>query len=290
MNYNFKGNGALQRGERQSGNSNWWTHQTMSYDWKQPIAAEKFTQPWFDASDERFLFAARLFTGKANPFAELMDLANLAGKRVLEIGCGMGYHSELLAGAGASLTSVDISPTSVEATRRRLALRGLSADVQLLDAEQLKEKFDPAEFDLIWSWGVIHHSAHTARIVRQLGALVKQSGKVKLMVYHLGGMSAYYTVMRRYAVGFWLGRQLDDLLWTDADGFTARFYTRDSLSDMMLAFFGKVDVRVFGQDADVVMLPRQIRKPFLKMLSNRRQIGLASTRGSMLYVEAEQPF
>lgn len=290
MEYNIKGNGALRRSERQDGNSSWWTHQMMSYDWKQRIDSDKFTKPWFDASDERFLFAARLFTGEANPFAGLMDLENLGGKRVLEIGCGMGYHSEMLAGAGARLTSVDISPTSIDATRRRLALRGLSAEVQLLDAEQLGNSFGAAEFDLIWSWGVIHHSAHTARIVRQLGELVKPAGKVKLMVYHLGGMSAYYTILRRYLPGFWLGRQLDDLLWTDADGFTARFYTRDSLSDMMLAFFRKVDIRVFGQDADVVMLPRQIRKPFIMLVSRRRQIALAGKRGSMLYVEAEQPF
>lgn len=290
MEYDIKGSGELRRSERQDGNTSWWTHQTMSYDWKRRIECDKFSGPWFDASDQRFLFAARLFTGEANPFPGLMDLENLAGKRVLEIGCGMGYHSELLAGAGAQLSSVDISPTSVEATRRRLALRGLSADVQLLDAEHLSSRFEPNEFDVIWSWGVIHHSAHTARIVRQLCKLVKPTGKVKLMVYHLGGMSAYYTILRRYLTGFWRGRPLDDLLWTDADGFTARFYTRDSLSDMMLAFFRSADLRVFGQDADVVMLPRQIRGLVLKLISHRRQIEQAGRRGSMLYVEAAHPF
>ncbi|MFC4294002.1 class I SAM-dependent methyltransferase [Novosphingobium tardum] len=289
MEYSIKGREALERASRQEGNTRWWTDQTMSYDWKAPIPADPFSAEWFDASDARFLHAARLFTGEENPFSGLMDLASLAGKRVIEIGCGMGYHSELLARSGAHLTSFDISPTSVEATRRRLELRGLKAEVELLDAESVDQTIPASSVDLVWSWGVIHHSAHTARIVRRLHGLLKPEGRLKLMVYHLGGMSAYYTIVRRYLAGFWMGRALDDMLWKDADGFTARFYTRDAWSDLLLAFFDKVEVRVFGQDADVVMLPRQVRRPFLSLIPRKHQIALAAHRGSMIYAEASQP-
>lgn len=289
MEYHNKGDSALDRSDRQSGNANWWTRQTMSYDWRKPIVTERFSAEWFDESDARFLHAARLFTGEANPFPALMELADLAGKRVVEIGCGMGYHSELLARAGADLISIDISPTSVEATKRRLAVRGLTARVEQFDAERIDELVEPGSVDLVWSWGVIHHSAHTARIMRRIAAMLKPHGKTKIMVYHLGGMSAYYTIVRRYLLGFWRGGQLDDMLNRDADGFTARFYTREAFTDLALAFYRKAKVRVFGQDADVIMLPRQIRAPFLSLWSRKGQIKAASRRGSMLYLEASEP-
>lgn len=288
MKYHDKGSSALDRYDRQTGNKSWWTRQTMSYDWRRPIAAERFSAAWFDECDARFLHAARLFTGEANPFVGLMELGSLKGKRVVEIGCGMGFHSELLARAGADLVSIDISTTSVEATRRRLAVRGLKARVELIDAERIDELFEADSIDLVWSWGVIHHSAHTARIMGKVARLLKPDGRAKIMVYHLGGMSAYYTLVRRYLIGFWLGNQIDDLLNRDADGFTARFYTREALTDLALAFFRKADVRVFGQDADVVMLPRQVRRPFLALLSRRKQIETAGRRGSMLFLDASE--
>lgn len=262
----------------------------MSYDWRKPIATERFSVDWFDESDARFLHAARLFTGEANPFPGLMDLASLKGKRVVEIGCGMGYHSELLARAGADLVAIDISPTSVEATRRRLAVRGLTARVEQCDAERIDDLFEAGTVDLVWSWGVIHHSANTARIMRKIAGLLTPRGKAKIMVYHLGGMSAYYTIVRRYLLGFWRGGQLDDMLNRDADGFTARFYTREAFTDLALAFYRKANVRVFGQDADVIMLPRQVRAPFLSLWSRNGRIKAAGRRGSMLYLEASEPF
>lgn len=271
----------------QEANRQWWTENTMSYDWKDPIGGDRFTDQWFDEADQRFLHGARMFTGEPNPFETLMGLSNLSGKRVLEIGCGMGFHSEMLARAGADLTSIDISPTSVAATKRRFAERGLKGDIRELDALDLADL--KGEFDLIWSWGVLHHSSHTARAVRAASAKLAAGGRFKLMVYHLGGMSAYITILRRYLTGFWSGKDIDDLLWRDADGFTARFYTRDGFRDMLRGFFDEVDVRVFGQDADVVPLPRQIRPLGLRFMSEEWQRNRAARVGSMIWADCGKP-
>lgn len=273
--------------ERQESNRKWWTHNTMSYDWKDPIEKERFSSAWFDDADRRFIHASRLFTGKENPFEDLMDLPSLAGKRVLEIGCGMGFHSELLARSGANLTSIDLSPTSVEATRKRFAVRGLTADIREMDALKLGEL--DGTFDLIWSWGVLHHSSHTARAIRAASKKLAEGGHLKLMVYHLGGASAYVTMVRRYLAGFWTGKDLDDLLWRDADGFLARFYTRDSFRDLLYGFFENVDIEVFGQDADAVPLPRQIRPLGLRLLSEKKQIERAGRVGSMIWADCSRP-
>ncbi|THD37769.1 MAG: class I SAM-dependent methyltransferase [Sphingomonas sp.] len=271
---------AIDQAERQAGNQEWWTDNTMSYDWKSKAPGEPFSDPWFDDIDRRFLFGARLFSPADNPFVELMDLGTLAGKRVLEIGCGMGMHSEMLLKAGAKLTSIDISPTSAMATTKRLALRGLPGDVRQMDAEKLE--FPDATFDLVWSWGVIHHSSNTTRVLSEIARVLKPGGEARIMVYALDGMSAYIT-LAKYMFGFWRGRNIDEMLWRDADGFTARFYTKDNWRDLLSLFFTDTVMALKGQDADAVPLPRQLRMPLLKLFSTERLRAMAAKRGSMLF-------
>ena len=271
---------AIDAEERQAGNQAWWTDHTMSYDWKDKAPGEPFSDAWFDDIDRRFLFGARLFSPAANPFVEMMGLDTLAGKRVLEIGCGMGMHSEMLLKAGAGLTSIDISPTSALATAKRLAARGLTGDVRQMDAERLD--FPDATFDLVWSWGVIHHSASTTRVLSEIARVLKPGGEARLMVYALDSMSAYIT-LAKYMFGFWRGRTIDELLWRNADGFTARFYTMDNWRDLLSLFFTDTVMALKGQDADAVPLPRQLRMPVLKLFSAERLRAMAAKRGSLLF-------
>lgn len=277
---------ALAAPDVQQGNKKWWTSNTMSYDWKDQVRLEKFSRQWFDEIDRRFLAGARLFSAQENPFYELMETSSLEGKRVLEIGCGMGFHAELLSRAGAVLTTVDISPTSVEATRARFAVKGLDADIFEMDAEALA--FPDDSFDLVWSWGVIHHSSRTGRIVREIERVLKPGGSVKLMVYNLGGMSAYLTMMMRYSLKFWSGSSVDEELWRSSDGFTARFYSKDLLADLLYTFFEHVDIETFGQEADAIPLPRQLRPIARLFISNAKQRELARQRGALLFAAARK--
>lgn len=268
--------------DRQAGNQSWWTSQTMSYDWKDKVEHPRFTPEWYDAIDRRLIHGSRLFIDPARPFAELMRTDQLAGKRVLEIGCGMGFHSEILSRSGANLTSIDLSPTSVGATTKRFALKDLKGDVRQMDAEKME--FEDGTFDFVWSWGVIHHSSHTARILREIRRVLKPEGEAGIMVYALEGMPAYITMMTRYAFGFW-GKKasLDNDLWKDSDGFSARYYSSDQWRDLVSLFFDVEEYRLCGQDADVVPLPRQVRGLGLKLLSNEKQRELAARRGSLLF-------
>jgi 2-polyprenyl-3-methyl-5-hydroxy-6-metoxy-1,4-benzoquinol methylase len=284
MKYSEKRVAPLDTGAVQRGNKTWWTAQTMSYDWNDKSALSPFTPLWFDDIDRRFLYAARLFSDAANPFEEIMNVSALAGKRVLEIGCGMGFHSEMLARAGAKLTSIDLSPTSVEATKTRLDLKGLSADVREMDAESLA--LSSGEFDMVWSWGVIHHSSRTGRIVREIERVLRPGGEAKIMVYNLEGMPAYITLVTRYVLGFWRGQSLDEALWRSTDGFSARFYTKDEFADLLATFFEHVECRIFGQDADVVPLPHFLRTRLLNLIPLSRQRRLASRRGAFLFAAA----
>jgi len=267
----------------QSGNKAWWTDHTMSYDWKDKIVRQEFSREWFDEVDRRFVESARHFAHSDRPFGAIIPFDRIAGKKVLEVGCGMGLHTELMARAGARVTAIDISPTSVAATRARLALKDIAADVRELDAETLDLE---DEFDLIWSWGVIHHSARTGRVLRNLYEALKPGGELRFMVYSLDGMQAYAVIVSQYLFGFWRGRSLDELLWRSTDGFLARYFTRDSLSNLCRTFFDDVELQVFGLEADAVPLPSALRKLVRPFVSDRYIEKAVRRRGTFLFATA----
>ncbi len=258
----------------------------MSYDWKKAIKHEPFSREWFDESDQRFIHAARLFAHALTPFDKIIPFERLRDKKVLEIGCGMGFHTELMVRAGAIVTSIDISDTSVMATRTRLSIKDMDVTVAQMDARNLD--FDDESFDFVWSWGVIHHSAWTSTIVKEISRVLKDDGEARAMVYNLNGMGAYITIVRDYLSGFWRGRTLDECLWERSDGFMARYYTADILSDVFLSFFRSADVTTYGQDADAVPLPRYLRRPLLRMLSETTLARLIARRGGFLFVVANK--
>jgi SAM-dependent methyltransferase len=113
------------------------------------------------------------------PFA---DFKGSKGLDVLEIGLGLGADHEQFARAGANLYGLDLSWRSVEITRRRLVLQDLSSDLRVGDAERLP--FANETFDLVYSWGVIHHSPDTARAANEIIRVLRPGGQFKVMIYH----------------------------------------------------------------------------------------------------------
>lgn len=110
------------------------------------------------------------------------DFGAATGKRVLEIGVGMGADVVRWARAGADVTGVDITERAVGITRRRLAEEGLQAKIQVSDAEALP--FNDAHFDIVYSWGVLHHTPDPVRAMYEAQRVLAPGGRLKLMLYH----------------------------------------------------------------------------------------------------------
>jgi SAM-dependent methyltransferase len=285
---NGKRTAGMEPASIQTGNRSWWTSNTMSYDWKDKIGGDRFGPEWFDAADARFVQSARLFAHRERPFDRVIPYAELAGRDVLEIGCGMGMHSQLLASAGARLHAIDLSPTSVEATRRRFALKGLQGDIREADAEAIPHP--DASFDFIWSWGVIHHSARTGRIVREIHRVMRPSGSCRVMVYHRGGIIVPITYLKDHILkGRFRRQDFDTTLLASSDGFSARFYTRDQFEDLFRTFFGQVTTRVYGLDSDALPLPRGLRQVALRLCSQASLMDRQARNGAFLFLEASKP-
>jgi 2-polyprenyl-3-methyl-5-hydroxy-6-metoxy-1,4-benzoquinol methylase len=272
----------------QGGNRAWWTNNPMSYDWHGSIPYPRFSTQWFDAIDARFISGARLFAHDREPFDRILPRQEIRGKRVLEIGCGMGLHTEILVRAGADVTAIDLTSTAVEATSRRLALKQLSARVLQADAEQLP--FGSRSFDFVWSWGVIHHSARTARAVRHIARVLKPDGSCRIMVYNRTGMAARVALIRDHLLkGKFLRQSFDETLWGFTDGFTARYYIREQFEDLFRAFFEDVSSVICGQEPDAVPLPRSARRIVVRFIPESYLREAQSRRGSFLFLRAARP-
>jgi 2-polyprenyl-3-methyl-5-hydroxy-6-metoxy-1,4-benzoquinol methylase len=274
--------------ETQRENRRWWTANPMAYDWHHEIDVPEFSRQWFDEIDARFLHGARLFATDRHPFDRLIPYGEIAGARVLEIGCGMGLHTELMVRAGADVTAVDISPTSIQATTRRLELKGLEANLVEADATALP--FRNGTYDFVWAWGVIHHSSHTARIVREIARVLATRGSTRVMVYNRNGMYARVVFVRDFLMKSRFRRlSFDDVLSEASDGFSARYYVRDQFEDLFRAFFREASSEICGQESDVLPLPRRLRARLQVIIGESYMRAAQAKRGNFLFVRADGP-
>ena len=116
------------------------------------------------------------------------------GKRVLEIGVGLGADHQKFAENGALLTGIDLTDRALEHARRRFKIFGLTSALQTGDAERLP--FPDNSFDVVYSWGVIHHSPNTPAAVDEIFRVLKPGGKCKIMIYHRYAMIGYMLWIR----------------------------------------------------------------------------------------------
>jgi SAM-dependent methyltransferase len=129
-----------------------------------------------------------------------------SGKRVLEVGCGIGTDTIAFARAGALVTAVDLSERSVALTQQRAEIFGVSDRVRVLvaDAERLSQFVEPRPFDLVYSFGVIHHSPHPDRILHEIRThFVHPDSTLKVMVYHRRSWKALAIVVSEAHGAWW---------------------------------------------------------------------------------------
>jgi ubiquinone/menaquinone biosynthesis C-methylase UbiE len=125
---------------------------------------------------------------------EFAEFASVTGKRVLEIGVGLGADHQRFAQAGAQLSGIDLSARAVAHTRRRLALFSYDSALSTGDAENLQ--FPPDAFDCVYSWGVLHHSPNTPKAIAEVHRVLRPGGVAKIMIYHKWSLVGYMLWVR----------------------------------------------------------------------------------------------
>ena len=110
------------------------------------------------------------------------------------------------------------------------------------------------------------------------------------MVYNRNGVPARVSLLVNHVLkcGF-LRRSSEETLFRSTDGFSSRYYVQDQFDDLFRAFFAEVTSLICGQDADVVPLPRQLRRPLLSVIPASYQRTAQARRGAFIFLEASRP-
>jgi len=174
---------------------------------------------------------------------DFAEFGSWRDRDVLEVGCGVGTDTVRFARAGARITAVDLTETAVALTSQRLAAEGLDGTVRQADAEQLP--FADESFDLVYSWGVLHHTPDTARAVSEVARVARHGGEARVMLYNRRSL---------FALGVWLlrgaprGRSVASALATVESPGT-KGYTRAELR-RLFADFDRVEIRTIATAYD----------------------------------------
>lgn len=136
------------------------------------------TRQYFDEVEARKYFVEPHIPGFA-------QFERWNGKRVLEIGCGIGTDTINFARAGARVTAVDLSVESLKLARQRAEVFGFEDRIQFAhaDAEQLSEAVAVEPYDLVYSFGVIHHTPRPDVVVQGIKSFMHRDSEFRLMMY-----------------------------------------------------------------------------------------------------------
>jgi len=167
---------------------------------KKPLGSQEY---FYEVEKKKYLVEPHL--------PVFADFNKWQDKKVLEIGCGLGGETINFAKAGAFVTVVELSEESLMLARKRARVFGVSDKIKfhLGNAEELDKILGPQIFDLIWSFGVIHHSPHPEEIVRCIKKFMGPQTELRVMLYHKYSWKVFWILMKFGKGAFW---KLDELI------------------------------------------------------------------------------
>lgn len=247
--------------------------------WNAHPCGTQFTD--IEWGSKEFFEEVERFRYEAQPFMrELVGFERYRGKKLLEVGCGLGTDLLQFARGGAIVTGVDLSSTSIDLVRKRFALYGLPVDAQPADAENLP--FAEASFDVVYSFGVLHHTPNTQRAIDEVYRVLKPGGACVIMLYH------------KHSLHVWLG-----VLWHGLRGGTRRVKSvvedwvriYDGTENPLGRAYSRREVRrMFGKFSELeITLCDPIRRGLPKVLNILNQALFARWCGFWMVIKGRKP-
>lgn len=174
------------------------------------------------------------------------------GKRLLEVGVGAGTDHLQWARAGCRCHGVDLTQAAIDTTRAHLAVHGFASDLRRLDAETLP--FADGAFDVVYSWGVIHHADDPARIVADVHRVLAPGGRFIGMMYNRRSLAVFRLWVRRGLLAGRPGRTLTEICADHVESPGTKAYTRRELA-RLFGRFARVETRTLMTHSDAHRLP-----------------------------------
>lgn len=134
------------------------------------------TREYFDEVEARKYFVEPHIPGFA-------QFERWKGKRVLEVGCGIGTDAVNFARAGAQYSAIELSSVSLDVAKKRFDVFGLDGRFLQGNSEELASFFPGETFDLVYSFGVIHHTPRPRKVITEIRHLMAPGGELRIMIY-----------------------------------------------------------------------------------------------------------
>jgi ubiquinone/menaquinone biosynthesis C-methylase UbiE len=171
--------------------------------WNAAPCGTQFTD--LDRGTEAFFDQVERYRYEHQPFMlDACRFTRFNGKSLLEIGCGLGTDSLQFARGGAHVTALDLTPESVALAEKHFALRGQKGTFVVGDAENLP--FPDNSFDVVYSFGVLHHTPDTPKAIREVYRVLKPGGQAVIMLYHKNSLHVYLGVPYYFLSGLLQGK------------------------------------------------------------------------------------
>lgn len=198
----------------------------------------------------------------------LLDLlGDIAGRPVLDAGCGTGYLARVLAARGARVTGIDIGPNLIERARERDAAGTIN--YQVTDLSQPLPMQYAASFDAIASYMVLNDVRDYRGFIATLATALRPAGRLVLALNN-----PYGAVLRRHVTDYFDSGVASPYRAFLALGIRASFYHRtlqeylDACLAAGLQLVRLVDVRgMAGEESPYSILPADVRFPRFMVLA-----------------------
>ena len=114
---------------------------------------------------------------------EFADYPIWKNKKVLEIGCGIGTDAINFAKFGANYVGLELSNKSLDLTKKRFEVYGQDGIFYCGNSENLTQIVPVENYDLIYSFGVIHHTPNPEKIISEIKNYMSKTSILKIMLY-----------------------------------------------------------------------------------------------------------
>lgn len=219
------------------------------------------TKEYFDEVEKKKFFVEP-------HLVEFADFPSVKGKKVLEIGCGLGTVTINFARAGAKkVTAVDLSDRSLALAKQNSEVNGFSRVIEFYhaNAEELSKTVPLEEYDLIFSFGVIHHTPNPEKVLKELHKYLSPNGQLKIMIYYRYSWKVFWILMKYGNFRFW---DLSKLVATYSEAQTGCPITYIYSRKEAFALFDRQGFKLTAMDVDHIFpyrIPDYVKNEYVKV-------------------------
>ena len=156
-----------------------------------------FGQNWSDYSEiveERHIISAE------EDLTRLMNSGDFANRKWCDLGCGSGIHAVAAARLGAVVSAVDIDPQSIATTKRLAKKFGVEGKIVSLNYSVFDLPFNNESFDVVYSWGVLHHTGDMWSAITEASRLVSmtEGSQFVVAIYRQTRLCRMWKIEKRF--------------------------------------------------------------------------------------------